>query len=257
MDEKSGISQSEILSEKEIRRYARQIEITGLGIYEQEKIKKSKILVIGAGGKGSSVLQNLTSVGTGTLGICDNYHVTEEQLIRQHLFGDGDLGKQRAIISREKLQKINQSVVFHLHNVFLTEKNIDQIVSAYDIFIDATDNFNAHCLINYAAIRLNKPLVYGNVDGVKGYVSVFNYKGGPSFMCCFPKPPAESKEIKNDSFVCQLTLYDMVGTIMANEAVKIITGTNTTLSGNLLGIDVENYQFSLKAIEKNPENFIQ
>ena len=97
MDEKTGLPQSGVLSDREIRRYTRQIDFAGFGIIGQEKVKKAKILVIGAGGKGTSVMQNLVSVGVGTLGICDSYHVTEEQLSRQHLYGDGDLGKQKAI----------------------------------------------------------------------------------------------------------------------------------------------------------------
>jgi len=257
MNEKISLQQSEILTEKEKRRYAQQINFAGLGISGQEKIKKSKILVIGAGGKGSSALQNLASAGVGTLGICDNYRVTEDQLSRQHLYGDGDLGKQKAIISREKLNRINHSVNYQLHNVCLSEENIDLILSAYDMLIDATDNFPAHYLISDAAIRLNKPVVYGAVDGTNGYISVFNYKGGPSLRCCYPNPLKENKLASDNGFACQVTVINIVSSIMANEALKIIVGRDTRLNGNMLIVDAANYKFSVKGINKNPLNFGQ
>ena len=255
MDEKSKFPKSEVLSDKEIRRYIHQIHLSGFGLIGQEKIKQAKILVIGAGGKGSSALQNLASAGVGTIGICDNYPVTEDQLSRQHLYGDGDLGKQKAIISRQKLVEINHLVKYKLHNVCLSEQNIDLICSGYDLLVDATDNFPAHYLINDAAIRLNKPFVYGAGKPNKGFVSVFNYKEGPSLRCCFPKPPENEQALPNIDFACQVMVISIIGSVMANETLKVILGLETKLSSNLLSIDAVNYAFSLSAIRKNPKNF--
>ncbi len=255
MDEKRKFPQSEILSDKEIRRYIHQIKLSGLGLAGQEKLKQSKILVIGAGGKGSSALQNLASVGVGTLGICDNYPVTEDQLSRQHLYGDGDLGKQKAIISRQKLLEINHLVEYKLHNVCLSEQNIDLICSGYDILIDATDNFPSHFLINDAAIRLNKPFVYGASKHNRGFISVFNYKKGPSLRCCYPKSPKNEQALPNTDFACQVMVISIIGSVMANETLKVILGLETKLNGNLLSVDAANYTFSLSDIKKNPKNF--
>jgi len=255
MDEKKQNILSEILTDKEIRRYALQINLPGLGIKGQEKIKKSRILVIGAGGKGSSTLQNLASAGVGRIGICDNYPVAEDQLCRQHLYGDSDLGKQKAIISRQKLLGINHLNEYRLHNVYLTEHNIDLITSEYDILIDTTDNFPTHYLINDTTVRTGKAFIFGNFEGSTGFVSVFNYKGGPSLRCHFPYPPIEDKKSPDNNFACRVIINSVIGSILANEALKVIIGIDTVLNGNMLSVDMVNYKFSFLKITKNPLNF--
>lgn len=247
--------QSEILTGKEIRRYALQIGLPDLGMAGQEKIKQSKILVIGAGGKGTSALENLVSLGIGKIGICDNFPVQENELSRQHLYGTSDLGKQKAIIARQKLREINHSVDFQIHNVCLTKDNILGICEPYDALIDATDNFSAHYLINDSAIKLNKPLIFGSVFGFVGKVSVFNYKGGPSLRCAYSKPEVSENSGNSKEFSCQLTLISIIGAIIANEAIKVLLDKESMLNGNLLTIDTGNYAFSTKKITKNPENF--
>ncbi len=256
MEDQLNPVRSEILSEREIRRYTEQINTNSIGLSGQEKIKQAKVLVIGAGGKGSAVLQNLATVGLGTLGICDNYLVSEDQLSRQHLYGSGDLGKQKAITSRQKLQQINQLVEYQLHNVCLSEENIDGICSPYDILIDATDNFSTHYMISDTAIKLNKPLIFGTVYHLLGFISLFNYKGGPSLRCYYPNPPVPDKKLLSDKgFACQAIVISIVGAVMANETLKLILGINTDLNGNMMIFDATDYQFRLLAIEKNPENF--
>jgi len=255
MEEKINSLKSEILSSKEIRRYSQQITQLGLGINGQEKLKQSRILVIGAGGKGSTILQNLASVGIGVIGICDNYPVTEDQLSRQHLYGNGDLGKQKAIISRQKLMDINHLIDYRLHNVCLSEKNIDLICAEYDILVDATDNYPAHYLINDASIRMKKPVVFGSLDNSEGLVTVFNYKGGPSLRCYYPKPPTKKEIISDDGFVCLVMIINIIGSIMANEAIKLVIGIETELSGNVLTFNAAKYKFILTEIIRNPANF--
>jgi len=144
MDQQNQKPVSEILSAQEIRRYSLQINNASLGVEGQEKIKQAKVLVVGAGGKGSSLMQIMAAVGVGMIGISDNFPVQEADLSRQHLYGSSDLGKQKAIISKQKLIQINHFVEYKLHNVCLSEQNINTICSNYDILIDATDNFTAH-----------------------------------------------------------------------------------------------------------------
>ena len=222
MEEPASNSSSSVLSEKEMRRYALQIGMPSIGQEGQEKIKKAKVLVIGAGGKGSSVLQNLATVGVGKIGICDNYPVQENELARQYLYGNSDLGKQKAIISKQKLVEINHLVDYELHNVCLNENNINLICYPYDILIDATDNFPARYLINDAAINLGKPLIYGEVINGLGLVSVFNYKEGPSFRCLYPEPIKKSERPYATDFSCQVAVMSIIGSIIANETLKII-----------------------------------
>ena len=248
MENTKNLPHSEILTDKEIRRYIHQISLSGFGIEGQEKLKQSKVLVIGVGGKGSSALQNLTSVGIGMIGICDNYPVTEDQLSRQHLYGDMDLGKQKAIISRQKLMEINSLVSYKLHNVCLSKQNIDKICAEYDILIDTTDNFPAHYLINDAAIRMEKPFVFGAVLNTKGMISVFNYKGGPSLRNYFPKPP-ENKQPVAGGFACEAMVRSIVGSIIANETLKLIIGMGSRLNGKMLIFDAINYTMTLSSIE--------
>jgi adenylyltransferase/sulfurtransferase len=255
MEEPASKSGTSVLSEKEKRRYALQISMPGIGEEGQEKIKQAKVLVIGAGGKGSSVMQNLATVGVGKIGICDNYPVQENELARQYLYGNSDLGKQKAIISRQKLLDINHLVEYELHNVCLNENNINLISYPYDVLIDATDNFPSRYIINDAAIALSKPLIYGEVANGLGYVSVFNYMGGPSFRCLYPEPAKNSDRLALSNFSCQVAVMSIIGSIIANETLKIILSQNTILNGNLLKFDGGSYSFSLEKIKKNPANF--
>lgn len=243
------------LTEKEMRRYALQISIPAIGQEGQKKIKQAKVLVIGAGGKGSSVLQNLATIGVGKIGICDNYPVQENELARQYLYGNSDLGKQKAIISKQKLQEINHLVDYELHNVCLNENNINLICYPYDILIDATDNFPSRYLINDAAVHLGKPLIYGEVINGLGLTSVFNYKNGPSFRCLFPKPIKKTERPSCTDFSCQVAVMSIIGSIIANETLKIILSQETILNGNLLEFDGSSYTFSFKKIKKNQDNF--
>lgn len=244
---------SEILSEKELRRYALQISSPQMGLPGQEKLKLARVLVVGAGGKGTCVLQNLATIGVGKLGISDNYPVQESELSRQYLYGNSDLGKQKAIISKQKLQGINHLVEYELHNVCLNEKNIRQICKGYDVIVDATDNFHARYLINDAAIALNLPLVFCQTLNGEGLVSVFNYQGGPSLRCLYPEPVKDSGSEKN--FVCQVTLMTMLGGVVANEVIKIILNMESALNGNLMTIDSSTYSANFRIIKKNPANF--
>jgi sulfur-carrier protein adenylyltransferase/sulfurtransferase len=254
MNDKSNLPISNILSPLEIRRYAKQIVLPEIGLEGQEKIKKAKVLVIGAGVKGTAVLQNLVTSGIGILGICDYNPVQENDLCGQFLYGNGDLGKQKAIISKQKLLEINPLVNFELHNVYLTEQNIDLIIKNYDLLIDTTDNFPSRYLISDAAIRLGKPTIFGSILDSKGFVSIFNYNGGPSFKCLYPAP---LEETKNSQFglISQVFLGSFIGSFIGNETLKVIIGAKSSLNGFLLQFDAINYSLSFKPIIKNPENF--
>lgn len=255
MEESSSKTSSSVLSDKEMRRYALQIGMSAIGKEGQERIKNAKVLVIGAGGKGSSVLQNLATVGVGKIGICDNYPVQENELARQYLYGNSDLGKQKAIISRQKLLEINHLVEYELHNVCLNENNINLICFPYDILIDATDNFPSRYLINDAAISLGKPLIYGEVVNGLGLASVFNYKNGPSLRCLYPDYIDNADRPSCSDFTCQVASMSIIGSIIANETLKLILSKDTILSGNLLQFDGGSYTFSFQKIHKNQANF--
>jgi len=242
------------MNDNELRRYASQIKLESIGIKGQEKLKKARVLVIGAGGKGTAVLQNLVTAGIGKIGISDNLPVEEKLLSKQRLYGNSDIGKQKAIISGQKLAELNQYVDFELHNIYVDKNNILNICKEYSVLVDATDIFSSKYLINDAAIILKKPLVFGHVLNPVGMVSVFNYSQGPSLRCLFPTIPPDYKGIGQKSIAAVGILYSIVGTIMANEILKIILQTDNVISGKLLLFNILNYTISFNKISKNPKN---
>jgi len=246
--------ESEILNNNELRKYASQIKLESIGIKGQEKLKKARVLVIGAGGKGTTVLQNLVTAGIGKIGISDNLPVEEKFLLKQRLYGNSDIGKQKAIISRQKLVELNHYVDFELHNICIDKNNILKICKDYSVLVDATDNFPSKYLINDAAIILKKPLVFGYVMNPVGMVSVFNYKQGPSLRCLFPTDPPGDKRTGLKSTAPIGILYSIVGTIMANEILKIILQIDNIMSDKLLLFNVLDYTISFNKITKNPKN---
>lgn len=246
--------ESEILNNGELRRYTHQIKLESIGVKGQEKIKKSKVLVIGAGGKGTAVLQNLSTAGIGKLGISDNLTVEEKSLSKQVLYGNSDIGKQKAIVSRYKLAELNHFIDFELYNIRIDKKNILDICREYSVLVDATDNFPSKYLINDAAIILKKPLVFGSVLNTAGMVSVFNYKQGPSLRCLFPAEPSGDVSPEQKKLAAIGILYNIVGTIMANEVLKIILQTDNVISGKLLLFNVLDYTISFNNIIINPNN---
>jgi adenylyltransferase/sulfurtransferase len=246
---------SEVLSDKEIRIMARQMQLPGIGLAGQEKIKKARILVIGAGGKGTSALQNLAASGVGYIGICDNYPFDEVTFPRQTLYGEKDLGKQKAIISKQRLSDPGRMTTFGLHNICLSETNILNIVAPYDIILDATDNFPAHYLINDAAIITGKPFVFGSVVHNTSLVTVFNYRGGPSFRCLYPHVPGNNGAFTSEGIPAIGFLYRITGDLMACECLKLILEFPSTLSGRLLHFNIDTYDCTFRPIGRNDANF--
>jgi adenylyltransferase/sulfurtransferase len=238
---------SKILSDKEFRKYALQIQLPDVGLDGQEKIKKARILVIGAGGKGTSILQSLVAAGVGYIGICDNFKVEESALPRQSLYGDTDLGKQKAIVSKQRLLELTRMTFFELHNICLSESNVSTIISNYDILADATDNFGAHYLINDAALTAGKPMVFGSVLHNTVQVSVFNHSGGPSLRNFYPTIPDHSENSNVERATALQLLYGIAGSFMANEILKIILGHETVLSGKLLRFNLSDYSCAVES----------
>lgn len=246
--------ESEILNDNELRRYTSQLKLQSIGIKGQEKLKEASVLVIGAGGKGTAVLQNLVTAGIGKIGISDNLPVEEKSLSKQILYGNSDIGKQKAIASRQKLVELNNYVDFELHNIFVDKKNILNICKEYSVLVDATDIFSSKYLINDAAILLKKPLVFGHVLNPVGMVSIFNYNQGPSLRCLFPTAPPGDKRTGQRSIAAAGILYNIVGSIMAHEILKIILQTDNVISGKLLLFNILDYTISFNKINKNPKN---
>jgi len=243
------------LSEKELRRYRRHLMIPEIGPEGQEKIRDSKVLVVGAGGLGCPILQYLAAAGVGTLGIMDNDKVDESNLQRQLLYGINDIGKLKAIIARQRLLELNNLPDYRVLNILLNKKNALEIIPEYDIVVVATDNFSSRYLINDACVILGKPFVYGSIYKFEGQVSVFNYKNGPSLRCLNPSPPLENEAPQPSDVGVIGVLPGIVGSMQANEVIKMILGKGDILSGKLMIIDIFNHRNYTIRIKANPKNF--
>ena len=229
--------------------------LSEIGPEGQEKLKKAKVLVVGAGGLGCPVLQYLTAAGIGKIGIVEFNKVDESNLQRQVLYGSLDVGKLKAIIAKNRLEHLNSFVEFALFNLKLDAANALRIIKEFDIVVDATDTYEVRYLINDSCVILNKPMVHGAIFKFEGQVSVFNYNGGPTYRCCNPyKKTTDYKNPGPADAGLMGVLPGMTGSIMANEVIKTITGAGMILYGKLLIFNILNYDFHIITIDNIPEN---
>lgn len=218
----------------ERKRYARQIIMPEMGLAGQEKLRAGKVAVVGAGGLGCPVLQYLVAAGVGEIGIIDDDTVDLTNLHRQILYSADDVGKNKAITAVEKLSVLNPFVHLTAYPDRLTAENAEDLLHSYDLIIDGSDNFETRYLVNDFCVALNKPFVFGSILRFEGQISVFNYQGGPTYRCLFPD--AEEGDNCAEAGVMGV-LPGIIGTYMANEAIKIIAGIGEPLSGKLLVIN--------------------
>lgn len=217
-----------------MNRYSRHIILSEIGQTGQDKLANAKVLVVGAGGLGCPVLQYLTAAGIGTIGIIDFDVVEESNLQRQVLYGTSSLGKNKAIAAKERLADLNDTIKIHAYSEKLTHAFALDLFEDYDIIVDGTDNFSTRYLINDASIITNKPVVFGAIYKFEGQVAVFNHNNGPSYRCLFPNAPKQGS-VPNCSEIGVLgVLPGIVGSLQANEVLKIILGLGDVLSGKML-----------------------
>lgn len=246
------------LSKEEIARYSRHLLLNEIGVSGQEKLKQAKVLVIGAGGLGCPALLYLAGAGVGTIGIVDFDKVDESNLQRQILYGVSSVGKLKAEEAKRHLSKQNPYINIISHPVRLTNETALNLFPDYDIIIDGTDNFATRYLVNDACVLLDKPLVYGSIYKFEGQVSVFNYSDaenikGPSYRCLFPTPPSPESSPNCSEIGVLGVLPGIIGTLQANETIKLITGIGKILSGKLLLFDALNMQFTSLSVKRNEE----
>lgn len=241
------------LNQNEKTLYSRHLLLSEIGIEGQEKIKAAKVLVIGAGGLGCPILQYLTAVGVGTIGIVDGDTVDITNLQRQILFTIDTIGKSKARSATNRLKQLNPYVVFKVHDEFLNVKNALALFNQYDIIVDGSDNFQTRYLCNDAAVLTNKPLVFGSIFKFEGQVSVFNYKEGPTYRCLYPEPPKEGSVPSCSEIGVLGVLPGIIGSYQANEVIKIICEIGDVLSGKLLTINTLTHQNFILGFQKNEQ----
>ena len=229
------------MSKIEIERYARHIILKEIGGQGQQKLRNSKVLVIGAGGLGNPVSMYLAGAGVGTIGIIDNDEVSISNLQRQILYRDNDIGRAKVFASKRNLLEINPHIIVKPYNRVLDINNAQNLILEYDLIVDGTDNIETRHLINLACVKEKKPLISGAISQWEGQISLFDpNNNSPCYSCVFPKIENDSK-VQSCSEVGVLgSLPGVIGSIMAVEAVKELTGIGKSLRGYLLLYDALN-----------------
>lgn len=236
------------LDESELLRYQRHFPV--IGVEGQRQLKHAKILCVGAGGLGCPALQYLAAAGIGTLGIMDADQVELSNLQRQILFHEKDIGCNKAEVIAKRLQELNHQVSVEVYAEFLSEANAQNRIQAYDLVLDATDNYQARYLINEVCRMLKKPLISASIYQFDAQISVFNYKNGPCYQCLYPEPPPATLAPNCAAGGVLGVLPGVAGTIQATEAIKVILGLGKVLSGTLLSLDLLTMRFNQFEIVK-------
>ncbi len=229
-------------TKEELNRYSRHLILPEFGEPGQLKLKQAKVLVVGAGGLGAPLLLYLTAAGVGTIGIIDFDEVELSNLQRQVLYNEKDLGQPKATAAAAKLAKLNPHIRFNIHREKLTSENALGILKGYDVVADGTDNFPTRYLVNDACVLLGIPNVYASIYRYEGQVAVFNYtdadgRKGPNYRDLYPTPPPPEMVPNCAEGGVLGVLAGIVGSMQANEVIKVITGLGTVLSGRLFIID--------------------
>ncbi len=232
----------EKLTRGELQRYSRQLVLEEFGLERQLKLKASRVLVVGAGGLGSPILLYLAAAGVGSIGIADDDVVSLSNLQRQVLFTTNDIGISKATAASDRLSQLNPTIETHRFAERVTAANALALLENFDLIVDATDNFATRYLLNDAAVLTGKPMVYGSILRFEGQVAVFNLRRrdgsfSGNYRDLFPEPPAEELVPNCEQAGVIGVLAGMVGTLQANEVIKILTGLGEPLADRLLIID--------------------
>ncbi|MBB6118821.1 adenylyltransferase/sulfurtransferase MoeZ [Nocardiopsis algeriensis] len=241
------------LTVDEVRRYSRHLIIPDVGMDGQKRLKNAKVLVVGAGGLGSPALLYLAAAGVGTLGIIDFDVVDESNLQRQVIHGQSDIGRPKAESARDSVREVNPNVEVVLHQDRLDSDNALEIFAGYDLVLDGTDNFATRYLVNDACVILDKPYVWGSIYRFDGQVSVFWNQYGPQYRDLYPEPPPPGMVPSCAEGGVLGVLCASIGSVMVNEAIKLITGIGDPLVGRLLIFDALEMSWREVKVRKDPE----
>lgn len=234
-------------------RYLRQTILKEIGIGGQDKLLASSVLIIGIGGLGCPAAQYLVGAGVGHVGLLDGDKVHISNLHRQLLYNESDLDSPKASAAKEHLSKINSEVKIESYDVFLSAENGRKTIEQYDLILDCTDNIPSRLLINDICCSVNKPWVYGGVRQFEGQLAVFNYQEGPSYRCLFPDYDENTPSCAIEGVIG--VVPGIIGTYMANEALKIILGIGKPIGGKVQVFNFLDHTTRSFSIQRNPNNF--
>ena len=254
---------TDMLNADEQERYQKHLTLKEIGIEGQLKLKKSSVLCIGAGGLGSSVLLYLAATGIGKIGIVDNDQVEKSNLQRQIIHETNKIGTLKIDSAQERIERFNPNTEIKTFNERINSKNILKIIKEFDVICDCSDNFGTRYLINDACLILNKPLVFGSVQGFEGQLSVFNLnKNSPNLRDLLPESPSKESIPSCEEFGVVGVSTGLVGVLQVNEIIKIIIKKGETLNGkimifNLLNMNIKKLNLKADKLNKNIQNLSQ
>ena len=243
------------LSQTVSQRYSRQIVLPEIDEVGQQKLSQSSVLCVGAGGLGSPALLYLAAAGIGHIGIIDGDVVDESNLQRQVLFKTHMVDTSKSEQAKQTLCDLNPHIKITAYTDMLSDKNLGDIFPHYDIILDGTDNFNAKFLINDGAVKYQKPLIYGAIQGFDGQVSVFNaYADTPCYRCLYPEPP--TGKVKNCAEAGVIgAVAGLVGVTQSLQAIQLIVTHDSfsPLVGKVWILDTKTMHTRTLTLSKNPD----
>jgi molybdopterin/thiamine biosynthesis adenylyltransferase/rhodanese-related sulfurtransferase len=243
----------ETLAPEQAQRYSRHLLIPEIGEHGQLTLLRSKVLLIGAGGLGSPAALYLAAAGVGTLGIVDSDVVDATNLQRQILHNTARLGRSKVESARETITALNPDVTVKGYEERLTAANIDRIIAGYDVIVDGSDNFPTRYLVNDASVKHRIPVVHGSIYRFEGQVTVFKPFDGPCYRCLFHQPPPPELAPSCAEAGVLGVLPGIIGSIQANEAIKLLLGIGEPLVGRYLLFDALEESFREVKLRRDPE----
>ncbi|MDR1976144.1 MAG: molybdopterin-synthase adenylyltransferase MoeB [Campylobacteraceae bacterium] len=239
------------LTQEETARYSRHIILPNVGLEGQTRLKNARVLITGSGALGSPVALYLAAAGVGNIGIVDFDEVDVTNLQRQIIHTNKNVGKLKTESAKEGIERLNPLVKVTIFNTKLTSENALDIIKDFDIVADCTDNFPARYLINDACVLLDKPLAYGSIFRFDAQSSVFWAKKGPCYRCLFPSPPPPELAPSCGEGGVFGAMAGIIGSIQANEVIKLILKAPDTLVGRLLVLDAWKMRFTQLSVKKD------
>ena len=240
------------LSRDELERYHRNALVPQVGLVGQQRIRASRILLIGAGGLGAPAALYLAAAGVGTIGLIDDDEVDVSNLQRQVIHATAAVGRPKVDSAAEAIRALNPDVEVVAHRTRLTADNARDLLGGWDVVIDGTDNFPTRYLVNDAAVMLGLPLVHGAVLGFNGQVGVFDARRGPCYRCLHPTPPPAGSVPSCAEAGVLGVLPGIIGTMQAAEALKLVIGGGQPLLGRLALLDAWGAHLREIPVAKNP-----
>jgi sulfur-carrier protein adenylyltransferase/sulfurtransferase len=241
------------LTVDEVKRYSRHLIIPDVGMTGQKRLKNAKVLCVGAGGLGSPALLYLAAAGVGTLGVIDFDVVDESNLQRQIIHGQSDIGRPKALSARDSIKEINPYVNVIVYEEALSNDNVMEIFSGFDLIVDGTDNFATRYMVNDACVLLGKPYAWGSIYRFDGQASVFWADYGPCYRCLYPEPPPPGMVPSCAEGGVLGVLCASIGSIQVNEAIKLLIGIGEPLVGRLMIYDALEMSYRSLNIKKDPD----